>query len=308
MPPTTSFSQEAKTTTRMCSRQRPLHACGVSMLTIGDIAIGKTQNINGPIGSTFKNMATLAKFITPLIYTIQYQWLTFLAFIDDRILAAENITEKLFPPSSYVFDKIDEIVLMILSLPDKFDGVLNKNVPEIIQKVPFLEWMLKVVTSKMNSLVSTLRRENSSVDEKTIDVDISFCNNDSREMESGASEEYLEFPMDPSSVDSFPPIPEAENKSNVAVSCANNKKSSYKEVLLESNEKKIDNDECEDEDEGKEKKIEECESDEKIQGERNESVKYEYEYDPLMDLFESAWLMSPRRYGNQAQAQKDSFK
>lgn len=275
------------------------------MLTIGDIVIGKTQNINGPIGSTFKNMAKLVKFITPLIYTIQYQWLTFLAFIDDRILAAENVAEKLFPPSSYMFDKIDIIVLMILSLPDKFDGVLNKNAPEIVQKVPFLEWTLKIVTSEMNSLVSTLRRENSSVDEKTIGVDISFCNNDSREMESSASEEYLEFPMDPSSVDSFPPIPEAENKSNVAVSCANNKKSSYKEVLLESNEKKIDNDECEDD--GKEKKIEESESDETFEGKRSESVKYEYEYDPLMDLFESAWLMSPRRSGNHAQALKNSF-
>ncbi|KAL5055441.1 hypothetical protein RYX36_036123 [Vicia faba] len=287
----------------MSSRQRPLHACGVSILTIGDIAVAKTQNINGPLGSTFRKMAKLDKFITPLIYTIQYQWLIILAFIDDRILAAENITEKLFPPSRYVFDKIDEIVLMILCLPDKFDGALNKNVPEIIHKVPFLEWTLKTVTSKMDSLVSTLRRENSSVDEKTIGVDINFCNNDSRETESGASEEYLDFPMDPSSVESFPSIPEAENKSVAAVPCANIKKSSYKEVLLESNEKKIDNDECEDEDGGKEKKVEECESDEKFQGGKNESVKYEY--DPLMDLFESAWLMSPRRFGNQAQAHKD---
>ncbi|CAK8578384.1 unnamed protein product [Lathyrus sativus] len=293
MPTTTSFSQEAKTTRRMSSRQRPLHACGVSILTIGDIAIGKTQSINGPLGSTFRNMAKLAKFITPLIFTIQYQWLTILAFIDDRILAAENITQKLFPPSRYVFDKIDEIVLMILSLPDKFDGALNKNVPEIIHKVPYLEWLLKISSSKMNSLVSTLRRENSCADEKTIGVDVNFCNNNSREMESGTNEEYLNFPMDPSSVASFPPIPEAENKSAVEVSGANTKKSSYKEVLLESNEKKVDNDECENEAEGKEKKNEECESDKKFQGDKSVNVKYEY--DPLMDLFESAWLMSPRR-------------
>lgn len=284
------ISQEAKTTRRMSSRQRPLHACGVSILTIGDIAIGKTQNINGPIGSTFRNIGNLAKFITPLIYTIQYQWLTILAFIDDRILAAENFTEKLFPPSRYVFDKIDEVVLTILSLPDKFDGAVNKNVPEIIHQVPYLERTLKILNSKMNSLVSTLRRESSCVDEKTIGVDTNICSDNSRGMESGATEEYLDFPMDPSSVEGFPPIPEAENKSAVEGSCANNKKSSYKEVLLESSEKKVDNDECEDE--GKEKKIEKCESDEKFQGYKSES---KHEYDPLMDLFESAWLMSPRR-------------
>ncbi|PNX99035.1 hypothetical protein L195_g022296 [Trifolium pratense] len=323
----------------MNSRQRPLHACGVSILAIGDIAIGKTQNIKGPLGSTLRNMANLAKFVTPLIYVIQYQWLATLAFIDDRILAAENITEKLFPPSTYVFNKIDEIVLMIVYLPDKLDGALSKYVPLIIHHVPLLEWTLQIVISKLNYLASTLVHENSSVDEKTIGVDSNYCsNNSTNEVKSSASEEFLNLPVDPSSVESFPPIPEADNKGVImAVSCSHKKKGSYKEVLLESNEKKIECDECE----GKQKKIDESteeldgskgsykevllESNEKkIEGEgkqknfdestqeldesmmkfnveRNENMKQNMKHDPLLELFESAWLMSPASYRNNAE-------
>lgn len=279
----------------MSSRQRPLHACGVSIFAIGDITIRKTQHINGPIGSTLRN---IAKFVTPLIYVIQYQWLTILSFIDDRILSLENIAEKLFPPSSYAFDKLDEIVLMILSLPDKFDGALNKYVPAIVHKVPLLEWTLTHLISKLNSLDSNWEHENSRVvvNEKTIGVD-SNCKNSNKneEVESTASEVYLNLPMESEEI--FPPIPEAENKGVVVAvsSCATNLKGSYKEALLESSsEKKIDSiDECE---EGKEKH-EECESDEKLKVGRSEGMKY----DPLLELFESAWLMNPGRFWNQGQ-------
>ncbi|TKY59875.1 hypothetical protein E2542_SST16969 [Spatholobus suberectus] len=139
----------------MNSRHRPLHACGVSILAIVDIAMGKTQHINGPLGSTLRRVTKLAKFSTPLIYAIQFQWLIMLSFIDDAILAIEKITEKLFPPSTLVFDKVDEIVLMIVSLPEKFDGATNRF-PTIIHEVPFLDWALTLMILRLNSLVSTL--------------------------------------------------------------------------------------------------------------------------------------------------------
>ncbi|GAU30234.1 hypothetical protein TSUD_67860 [Trifolium subterraneum] len=311
----------------MNSRQRPLHACGASILAIGDIAIGKTQNIKGPLGATLRNMANLAKFVTPLIYAIQYQWLATLAFIDDRILAAEHITEKWFPPSTYAFNKIDEIVLMIVSLPDKVDGALDKYVPVIIHHVPLLEWTLKIVISKLNYLASTWVHENSSVDEKTIGVDRNYCNNNNNnnEVESSASEEFLNLQVDQSSVESFPPIPEAENKGVImAVPCSHKKKGSYKEVLLEGSEKKIECEECDkmkgsykevlleksekkidqcEEYEGKQKKIDESaeELDESIMKynvERNEKRNENMKHDPLLELFENAWLMSPASYRN----------
>lgn len=296
------------------SRQRPLHACGVSILAIADIAFGKTQNMNGPLGSTLRKMANLAKFATPLIYAMQYQWLAILSFIDDRIiLTAENITEKLFPPTTHAFDKIDEIVLMIVSLPDKFDGAVNYMFPAIIHQVPFLEWALTRVISRLNSLASTLNhwgQENSSVDEKTIgvvQVD-SNCN----------IEQPAESPRINERMDSFPPIPEAENKGvvhDVAVSSHVKGIGSYKEALLESvkeekssthdnkkMEKKIDGGDADDEceannvNEGKEKidgDNEECESIMKCQVERSESSMKD---DALLELFESAWLMKPGHY------------
>ncbi|XP_006605239.1 uncharacterized protein LOC114398864 [Glycine soja] len=219
-------NSKAKTTARMNSRHRPLHASGVSILATVDIAIEKTQHINGPLGSTLRRVANLAKFATPFIYAMQIQWLTILSFIDDAILAIEKFTEKLFPPSTHVFDIVDEIVLMIVFLPEKFDGAVNKF-STIIHQVPFLDWALTLVISRLNRLVSTLNywgHENSRVNEKTIGVDRS-CN-----------EGYL--PMDSSddinheSLENFPPmIPECEHKAVHDISLSSRVKGSYKEAL-----------------------------------------------------------------------------
>ncbi|KAG5055600.1 hypothetical protein JHK85_008110 [Glycine max] len=205
----------------MNSRHRPLHACGVSILATVDFAIGKTQHINGPIGSTLRRVAKLAKFATPFIYAMQIQWLTFLSFIDDAILAIEKITEKLFPPSARVFDKVDEIVLMIVFLPEKFDGALNKF-STIIHRVPFLDRAPTLVITSLNSLVSMLNywgHENSRVNEKTIGVDRS-CNMDSSD------------DINHASLENFPPmISECEHKAVHDISLSSRVKGSYKEAL-----------------------------------------------------------------------------
>ncbi|XP_057422188.1 uncharacterized protein LOC130716033 [Lotus japonicus] len=320
MPPTVFFSQEPKATVRMSStsRQRPLHACGVSILAIADLALVKIQHINGPLGSPLRKIVNLAKFFTPLIYALQYQWLAILSFIDNRILSAEKIAEKLFPPSTHAFDKVDEVVLVIVSLPEKFDYAVTKF-PAIIHEVPFVEWTLSRVTSRLNSLASTLNHwghESSSIDEKTIGIDRS-CNEEVQSSSGG----YLNnnIPMDSSddvvidsdSVESFPPIPEAEHKGIPEVAVPSQVKGSYKEALLErgkeeepsdskvekecENEKKINGDvECE-ASVGTEKSAgnndEVCQSFGKYQVGRSESVKD----DPILQLFESAWLMTSGR-------------
>ncbi|XP_061360790.1 uncharacterized protein LOC133304748 [Gastrolobium bilobum] len=317
MPPTIFFSHEKpKDSARMSSRHRPLHACGVSIFAIADIAFGKTQDMNGPIGSTLRRVAKLAKFFTPLIYAIQYQWLAILSFIDDRILAVENMTEKLFPPSTYVFDKVDEIVLMILSLPENFDGVVNEF-PTIIHKVPFLEWALThVIISSLNSLVSMLNNwghENSRINEKTIGVD-SNCNEQLEGYLQMDSSDVINSSVD---MESFPPISDAEIKEvhDMAVSShmkgtykealeavPSNIKGSYKEALEKGKEEKMEkewksSEEKIDMDEGSEKndrnnKEGEYESIMTNQVGTNESIKN----DSLLELFESAWLMKPGRY------------
>ncbi|KAK7246970.1 hypothetical protein RIF29_41843 [Crotalaria pallida] len=304
----------------MSLRHRPLHACGVSILAIGDIAFAKTQNINGPLGSSLRRVTKLGKFVTPLIFAIQYQWLAILSFMDDHILTAEKLTEKLFPPSTYLFDKIDEIVLMIMSLPQKIDSVVSILFLKIIHHVPLLEWALTRVVSWLNDLVSMLGEEDSRVEEKTIGVDRN-CN---EHIEDSSSNDI----KSEDSIESFPPISESCEAKNVKgvddMAVPSPKKGSYKEVLLEKGkeeslyekqmiddygdkgssykealvrgkeEKKVvDGNECEGDLEKKnDGDSEENESDVTCQFERSESVKDKD--DPLLELFESAWLMKPR--------------
>ncbi|WVZ23060.1 hypothetical protein V8G54_001604 [Vigna mungo] len=193
------YKPKAKETGRMnSSRHRPLHTCGLSILVIVDIVIGKTQRIDGPLGSTLKRVTKLAKFAVPLIYAMQIYWLTILSFIDDAILAIEKVIEKLFPHSKRVFDKVDEIVVMIVSFPEKFEGAMNKF-PTIIHEFPFLKRALTLVISRWNT--------------RTIGVDRS-CN-----------EGYMDLK-------NFPPIiSECEYKGIHDIALQSLVKGSYKEAL-----------------------------------------------------------------------------
>lgn len=280
--------RKAKTTARTNSRHRPLHACGVSIFSIIEITIGKTQHINGPKlgGSTFKRLTKLAKCATPLIYAIQFKLLTFLSFIDDAILAIEKTIEKLFPPSTRMFDKIDEIVQMIMSLPEKFDAAVNKF-PTMIHNVPFLDWALTLLISRLNSLVSTLNHwgeENSSVNEKTIGVD--------RSCSESSCEGYI--PMDDinsENLEIFPPIiSECEYKEVQDMALSSHVKASYKEALERGKEETTDDEQIENQVDECEGNNEECDDDHVG---RSESVK---DGDTLLQLFESAWLMKSGRH------------
>ncbi|CAJ1935651.1 unnamed protein product [Sphenostylis stenocarpa] len=273
------------------SRHRPLHTCAVSILAMVDIAVGKTQHINGPLGSTLKRVTKSAKFATPLIYNMQIQWLTILSFIDDAILAIEKVTAKLFPPSTRVFDKVDEIVVMIVSLPEEFDDAMNKF-PAIIHEVPFLDWALTLVISRLNGLVSTLNHwghENSRVNEKTIGVDKS-CNEGCMDSSNYMKSENLE---------NFPPIiSECEFKVVHDPALLSHVRASYKEALergKEVNPHEKQNQGCEvdrgDDCEGKEGReksdgiIKKCDDHiTKSQVGERESVK-----EALLELFESSW-------------------
>ncbi|KAK7847781.1 hypothetical protein CFP56_006256 [Quercus suber] len=121
------MSIEPRATTRMSSRHRPLHSCGVSILAIVHSAYTKAQEFNGLIGSTARKVAKLAPFAGPLAYAMQYHWLTILSFADDQILAVENMIEKVFPPSNHVFNKIDYLVQVAETLPEKFDTSIQKK-------------------------------------------------------------------------------------------------------------------------------------------------------------------------------------
>ncbi|GFY88147.1 hypothetical protein Acr_06g0000870 [Actinidia rufa] len=130
-------------------------------------------------------MKGVTKLATPtfaLIHVLQYQWLAFLAFADDHILAVENLIVTLFPPSTHLFDKIDEFVCVAETLPGKFDDAVNKC-PAVIHQVPFLDWALVCLISWLNFWISILTLWGSNnTREKEITVDIN-CNNQAKEPE-----------------------------------------------------------------------------------------------------------------------------
>ncbi|KAL6983870.1 hypothetical protein U1Q18_017243 [Sarracenia purpurea var. burkii] len=170
-------------TTKISRRRGPLHTCGVSISAIACKAYTKAQDFNGPIGSITKRMAKLAAFTFPILYAFQYQWLASLSFADDQILAVENITEALFPPSTRLFDKIDEFVGVAETLPGKFDDAMSK-LPVIISQIPFMDWAQIYLVSWLKFLISTLTQCGSeNTKEKEIVVDMT-CTNLNKELES----------------------------------------------------------------------------------------------------------------------------
>lgn len=169
----------------MSSRRPPLHTCGLSFMEIADEVCIKAQQLSGPIGSMTKKISRMASLASPFVYALEYQLLLIFSFLDDRIFALEYVVEAIFPPSKYVFDKVDEFVKIAEVLPGKFDEAVSKF-PTIIHQVPFLDWALFRAISSLNFFLSILIEWGSeNAKEKEILIDIN-CNESSNE--SGAAQ------------------------------------------------------------------------------------------------------------------------
>lgn len=272
-------STETISTKRTISRRLPLHTCGVSFLAIAHKICTKTQDFNGPIGSLTTRITKLA---LPFIYAMQIQWLAVLSFADGYILTIENIVETIFPPSAYVFNRLDEFVHIVETLPEKFDYAMNKF-PPIVHQVPFLKWGLVQIIWWLNILVSVLTHcgsESTREKEKEIIVDIS-CNEQENESRSGehANSENLE---------KLSENPEAENKTYQE--CASVTKYSYKDVLAKGTKENLDK---------KEGSVQEEMKKPKVNQEENENGSDEFvtKDDPILELFESGWHMKSGKGG-----------
>ncbi|PIA51226.1 hypothetical protein AQUCO_01100217v1 [Aquilegia coerulea] len=135
------------------TRHRPLHTWGVVILTITHKGYLRAEHrLHGPSVILLQKLATL---LGPLLYAVQYQWLTILSFIDKQILTIEKMTESLLPVSSYLFNMIDELIQASESVPEKFDVVLDKLLA-IMYYIPFLNWSLTQSISIVNFLIMTL--------------------------------------------------------------------------------------------------------------------------------------------------------
>lgn len=104
------------------------------------------------MGSLSHRLASLAG---PIVYTIQSQLLTILSLADDQILYIEDMIEALFPPSAYLFNKIDSLATVSETLPRKFDTILDQF-PAMIRQMPTVNWALIHFWATLNFLVVIL--------------------------------------------------------------------------------------------------------------------------------------------------------
>lgn len=154
------------------ARQRPLHTCVASVFAMIHIACRKIDDFNGPMGSIINKIGIGMSYIMPIVYTMQFQWLSILSFVDKCFLTSEIVIEKFFPASSRLFDKIDELTYVAESLPEKFDDIMEK-LPTIIHQVPLLDWALVHLIAWLNFLILLLTHWGSKMArEKEIMMDV----------------------------------------------------------------------------------------------------------------------------------------
>ncbi|XWS69213.1 hypothetical protein CRYUN_Cryun04dG0160300 [Craigia yunnanensis] len=222
----------------MISRRRPLHTCGVSAFAMAHNAYIKAQDLNEPLGSMAKRIVTLGSLVCSLVYALQHIWLAIFFYVDDCILALENAVEIVFPPSRHVFNKVDEVVQIIETLPVKLDDVLDKF-PVMIEQVPLLDWALGQAISWLKVLTSILTHWGTgNTTEKEIAVDTGY--NENNGVPVAATDHEAKRPTEsPSQVslnkkDAFPSVtekPKTEAEKVGEIAKRRPAKGTYKEVL-----------------------------------------------------------------------------
>ncbi|KAF3431075.1 hypothetical protein FNV43_RR25805 [Rhamnella rubrinervis] len=285
----------------MSSRRRPLHTCGVSILAVAHRAYAAAQDLNGPLGSMAKRMDKIVTLASPIVHVMQFQCLAVLCFADDHILVVENMIERHFPPSKSVFDKIDDLVRVTETLPAKFDYAVNRF-PTIIHQFPFLDWALVHLISLLNFFISTLTHWGSqNTREKEIMVDTN-CNNHNRNSALvDKLQRTTESPVHAAGSakkGDFPPISETQPDKTVTA-CMNVKpdstKGTYKDVLEKGTKEETDFKE-ETKMNSNNPKNDTAIQEETEKGEEQSSDELDENIckdDPILELFESGWLMKP---------------
>ncbi|KAI3426786.1 uncharacterized protein J3R85_009656 [Psidium guajava] len=283
----------------MSLRRRPLYTCGVSILATVHRAYMRAQEFNGPSESLFKSFTRLANKISPFVYSVQYQCLSMLSFADSTILAAEGVIEKVFPMSSFVFDKIDELVQLTEGLPQKIEDVLDK-VPGFIHQFPCLDWMLVHVISCLTFWVTIITHwESRTVREK----DNPANTNCDESCDTSASLADANYPadsephFDSGKTGQFSPVSEAGGETR-STAAKTHEKGSYKEVLekeMKESYKEVLEKGMREEVEGRGKK-DNLEGENKmtdVKSQDDGKIGEESADDPILELFESAWLKKP---------------
>ncbi|KAE9454221.1 hypothetical protein C3L33_13872, partial [Rhododendron williamsianum] len=241
-----------------------------------------------------KRTTKLAAFTFPLIHAVQCQWLALLSFVDDHILGVEKIIEKVFPPSTRLFDKLDEFLRIAETLPGKFDEHVSKF-PDFVHQVPFLDFALTFLISWLRFLVSKLTHWGSNnTKEREIRVDIN-CDNLNIEGES-AEQVYLniESPshisISASSLNKPEMVRQEHGPVDSSMDTQGENVESYKEMLEKGKKESTENAYGSSKGDSPEANTTEEEVVESCKKDANKSIGKEH---PILELFEASWHMKP---------------
>ncbi|KAJ0544947.1 hypothetical protein HanIR_Chr08g0344141 [Helianthus annuus] len=192
-----------------------------------------------------------------ILYVIEHNLLAILSFFDDHIMVIENLTENVFPSSTRVFDKIDDMVKASECLPKKLDEFFDNDVPTFIQRVPFLNRVIKK-------------------DDKEIVIDIT-CHGYREEQENSFEYENVAKP------DLKEETSSKDDSTNTSKPVGN---SSLKDVIDDMNKEN--------------ETMEDANGEFLYSARANSSAddihqsEDQDQEDPIFDLFEAGWHMSPR--------------
>ncbi|XVE74804.1 hypothetical protein DITRI_Ditri12bG0047900 [Diplodiscus trichospermus] len=274
----------------MNSRRRPLHTCGVSAIAMAHKACIKAQDLNEPLGSMVKRIVTLGPLVSSLVYALQHIWLAIFLYVDDCILGLENAVERVFPSSRHVFNKVDELVEFIETLPGKFDDVMDKF-PVMIKQAPLLDWALGQAISwlKVSTSILTNLGTGNTMEKEIVVVDRGYNESNGASAAAATDHEAKRHTASPIQVglnnkDTFPPVAEkpktkAEKFGDIAKPRA--AKGTYKEVLERGKTKNVE-------------KTKGAKRNAKIEAEDKSSKRdgIALKKNSILELFDSGWLMN----------------
>ncbi|KAL5215101.1 hypothetical protein ABZP36_004253 [Zizania latifolia] len=103
-------------------RSRLLLSCGESIQAMARSAYQRVETMRCPVGCVARGVSRVA---TPILSPLQLRCFSALSFVDRQLLVVQDVATVLFPCSERVFSKADDLVLLVESLPARFDGAID---------------------------------------------------------------------------------------------------------------------------------------------------------------------------------------
>ncbi|XP_023644076.1 uncharacterized protein LOC17894527 [Capsella rubella] len=153
----------------------------------------KTLKKKNLTSSVLQKLFDFVVFLISLTSPFHRHFLAVLSVFDDHILALQETIETYFPSTSFVFFKISDLLIVLETLPERFD-VFLKKLPSMMNRVVWLDLVLVYVISWLGLLVNMLGRwrdKNKGTKEKEITVDRSFSRSGSNLQEEDEEKERL---------------------------------------------------------------------------------------------------------------------